>query len=126
MQEFWVPAIIGWFLPGVGHFRIGQWKRGLIIGGAVWVMFAIGIFSGGATYPGIDISQGLLLYIIHVFACVGNGLGYLINLVAAANAPRDVAAWGTFEYGGRFLEVAGLLNYLAAIDVYDIAARRKA
>ncbi len=126
MQEFWTPAIIGWLLPGVGHFRVGKWKRGLVIGGAIWLMFIIGLLSGGATYPGIDLSQGLLLYIIHVFACIGNGLGYVINLLAAANAPRDVASWSTFEYGGRFLEVAGLLNYLAAIDVFDIASRRKA
>jgi hypothetical protein len=126
MQEFWTPAIIGWFLPGVGYFRVGQWQRGVIVGGAVWLMFAIGIFSGGATYPGIDVNQGLLLYVIHIFACIGNGLGYIINLIAAAYPPQNVASWSTFEYGGRFLEVAGLLNYLAAIDVYDIASRRKA
>ncbi len=126
MQDFWISAVIGWFLPGVGHMRVGRWKRGLVIGGAIWTMFIMGIVSGGATYPGIDLSQGLLLYIIHIFSCAGNGLGYIINLIAAAYAPQNVASWSTFEYGGRFLEVAGLLNYLAAIDVFDISARRKA
>lgn len=126
MQEFWIASILQWFVPGAGYAKVGHWQRGLIVGGAVWVMLIIGIFSGGATYPGIDLNQGLLLYVIHVFACAGNGLGYLFTLVAAANAPQNVAAWSTFEYGGRFLEVAGLLNYLAAIDVFDIASRRKA
>ncbi len=41
------------------------------------------------------------------------------------NPPPNVASWATFEYGGRFLEVAGLLNFLATIDAFDIAARRK-
>jgi hypothetical protein len=126
MQEFWIPAVIEWFLPGVGYIRAGYWQRGLLVGGAVWLMFIIGLISGGATYPGIDVSQGFLLYVIHVFSCAGNGLGYIFNLMAAAYPPKDVAAWATFEYGGRFLEVAGLLNYLAAIDVYDIMSRRKA
>ena len=35
------------------------------------------------------------------------------------------AALATFEYGGRFLEVAGLLNYLAVIDAVDISVGRK-
>ncbi|MGE3466584.1 MAG: DUF6677 family protein, partial [Pyrinomonadaceae bacterium] len=37
----------------------------------------------------------------------------------------EVAARATFEYGGRFLEVAGLLNYLAMIDAVDVAVGRK-
>jgi hypothetical protein len=126
MQEFWLPAIAGWLIPGAGYIWLGRWKRGVIIGAAIWIMLIIGIASGGAIYPGVDIKQGMLLYIIHVFACLGSGSGYLLNLVFSSSAPPDVAAWSTFEYGGRFLEAAGLLNYLAAIDTYDIAARRKA
>jgi hypothetical protein len=125
MQEFWIPAIIGWFVPGAGYIKLGHYKRGIIIGVVIWSMFIIGLVSGGATYPGIDIKQGMLLYVIHILAATGNGLGYLISLGFAANPPQNVAAWSTFEYGGRFLEVAGLLNYLAAIDTFDIASRRK-
>jgi hypothetical protein len=36
-----------------------------------------------------------------------------------------MAARATFEYGGRFLETAGLLNYLATIDAIDINLGRK-
>ena len=31
----------------------------------------------------------------------------------------------TYEYGNTFLLVAGLLNYLATLDAFDIAAGRK-
>jgi len=126
MQEFWLPAIAQWLIPGSGYIWLGRWKRGVIVGAAIWLMLIIGIVGGGATYPGVDIKQGMLLYIINIFACLGNAGGYLITLFFASSAPPDAAAWSTFEYGGRFLETAGLLNYLAAIDTYDIASRRKA
>jgi hypothetical protein len=31
----------------------------------------------------------------------------------------------TFEYGSTFVEVAGLLNILIALDAFDVAAGRK-
>jgi hypothetical protein len=88
-------------------------------------MLIIGLISGGAYYPGYTFSDGLLLYLLNIFAKFGNGLGYLISFVLSQNPPPNVAAWATFEYGGRFLEVAGLLNYLAAVDAIDISAGRK-
>jgi hypothetical protein len=36
-----------------------------------------------------------------------------------------MAARYSFEYGGRFLEVAGLLNYLAIMDAIDVNVGRK-
>jgi hypothetical protein len=51
-----------------------------------------------------------------------------VSWIIAANASTTgvpPAALPTFEYGGRFLEVAGLLNYLAVIDAVDIALGRK-
>ena len=123
------PILIGltsWFLPGVGHLIQGKIVRGAIIAGIVWVMFVIAIVSGGAHYPGFDFKDGALLYLLNIFARFGNGVGAIISLFIAANPSPQVAAAATFEYGGRFLEVAGLLNYLAAIDAVDVAVGRKA
>jgi len=94
-----VIGIVAWFFPGAGHFVQKRPKRGIIISASVWLMFVIGVLSGGAYYPGFDFKDGTLLYLLNVFA--------------------------TFEYGGRFLEVAGLLNYLAVIDAVDICLGRK-
>lgn len=118
-------ALIGWFFPGAGHLVQRRLKRGLIISAAIWTMFAIGILSGGAYYPGFEFKDGALLYLLNVFATFGNGLGDLISFFASVESSRDVAARATFEYGGRFLEVAGLLNYLAAMDAVDINLGRK-
>lgn len=126
MGEFWLTGALSWFLPGVGHLQQGRWKRGLIIGGVIWLMFLIGIVSGGAYYPGYSFQDGFLLYLLNIFARLGNGLGCIVSLFLTLNHPTtNPASWATFEYGGRFLEVAGLLNYLAVIDAVDIALGRK-
>ena len=105
-----VIGIIAWFFPGAGHLAQGRIKRGIIVSGAIWAMFLIGLFSGGAYYPGFEFKDGALLYLLNVFATFGNGLGDLISFLASVEPSKDVAARATFEYGGRFLEVAGLLN----------------
>lgn len=125
MDNSFVIGIISWFLPGVGHLLQGRIKRGIIIGVVIWTMFIIAILSGGAYYPGFGFSEGALLYLLNIFARFGNGLGAIIGFVMMSDPPPNVAAWATFEYGGRFLEIAGLLNYLAIIDAIDIHLGRK-
>ena len=122
------PVIIGliaWFFPGAGHLVQKRTKRGLIIGSAIWTMFIIAILSGGAYYPGFDFKDGTLLYMLNVFAKAGNGFGVLISFLASVEPEPNIAALATFEYGGRFLETAGLLNYLAVMDALDIHFGRK-
>lgn len=120
-----VVGIISWMIPGAGHLVQGRIVRGVILMAVIWTMFVVAILSGGAHYPGFDFQDGALLYLLNVFARIGNGLGAIVSFVLAANPAPQVAALATFEYGGRFLEVAGLLNYLAAIDAVDIAIGRK-
>jgi len=118
-------GLLSWFLPGVGHLVQKRYKRGIIIAGVIWTMFAISMISGGQYYPGFDFRDGMLLYLLNVFARFGNGLGAIISYIAASGGDPLAAAKATFEYGGRMLEIAGLLNYLAAIDSVDIALGRK-
>lgn len=125
MENPYVIGIISWFLPGAGHLIQGRLKRGLIIGGVIWIMFIIAILSGGAYYPGFDFKDGALLYLLNIFSRLGNGLGAIISFFLLASPPPNVAAWATFEYGGRFLEIAGLLNFLAVMDAFDISIGRK-
>ncbi len=120
-----VIGIMSWFFPGAGHFVQKRMKRGLLISGAIWTMFIIAMLSGGAHYPGFEFKDGTLLYMLNVFAKLGNGLGALVSYIVGSDAAPNVAALATFEYGGRFLETAGLLNYLAVIDALDIHFGRK-
>lgn len=88
-------------------------------------MFIIAIISGGAYYPGFDFRDGQLLYLLNVIAKLGNGLGAIVAFLASVEPAPNMAALATFEYGGRFLETAGLLNYLATMDALDISFGRK-
>lgn len=125
MQNPFVIGIIGWLFPGAGHMAQGRTKRALVIGGAIWLMLIIGLFSGGAYYPGFEFKDGQLLYLLNVFAKLGNGLGWVISFLMSVEPSPDTPALATFEYGGRMVEVAGLLNYLAVIDALDIYYGRK-
>lgn len=125
MNSVFFVSLLSWFLPGFGHLWQGRVKRGIIIAVIIWAAFIFAVWSGGAYYPGFDFKDGGLLYLLNIFARFGNGLGAIISYFLAANPPKDVAALATFEYGGRILEVAGLLNYLAAMDAADIYLGRK-
>ena len=125
MDNWFVIGLASWFFPGAGHLMQKRMARGLIIGGVIWAMYLIAIFSGGAFYPGFSFSEGALLSLLNIFARWGNGLGALVSYVIASQPAANVAAAATFEYGGRFLETAGLLNYLALIDAVDIHLGRK-
>ncbi|MEZ5346103.1 MAG: DUF6677 family protein [Pyrinomonadaceae bacterium] len=125
MDNQFVIGFISWLLPGYGHIQQGKWRRGILIGATIWTMFIVAILSGGAYYPGFDFKDGALLYLLNAFARLGSGLGAVISVIIGNTPPLDVASWATFEYGGRFLEVAGLLNYLAVIDALDIHSGRK-
>jgi hypothetical protein len=125
MDNPFVIGIVSWLIPGLGHILQKKWRRGIILGIVIWGMFIIALFSGGAYYPGFEFKDGTLLYLLNIFARLGNGLGAIISFLLVGNAPQNVAAWATFEYGGRFLEVAGLLNFLAVIDAIDIQQERK-
>jgi hypothetical protein len=118
-------GVVSWIFPGAGHLLQKRIRRGLIVSVVIWTMFIVGIASGGAYYPGFDFKDGALLYLLNVFAKFGSGLGALISFIVAGTPSPQAAAMATFEYGGRFLEVAGLLNYLAVIDAVDIAVGRK-
>ncbi len=125
MDNPYFVGIISWLFPGAGYILQRRWKRGILVGTVIWAMFIIAIISGGAYYPGFDFKDGALLYLLNVFARLGNGLGAIISFLLSASPPPNVAAWATFEYGGRFLEIAGLLNFLAILDSIDINLGRK-
>lgn len=120
-----VLAILAWFFPGAGHLVQKRYLRGLLIGGSIWLMFIIAIASGGAYYPGFDYKDGQLLYLLNLFSRLGNGLGAALSFLFSVQPAPNIAALASFEYGGRFLETAGLLNYLAAMDAVDVSLGRK-
>ena len=125
----WLIGIAGWFIPGAGHVLQGRWIRAIMLGGAVWVSFVAGLSMGGHLFSvsGGDTSIATLLQVPPTVANVGSGILYLVCWFLGVGFADDPAhaALATYEYGNTFLLVAGLLNYLAMLDAFDISARRK-
>ncbi|MEP6569122.1 MAG: DUF6677 family protein [Acidobacteriota bacterium] len=125
----WLMGAAGWLVPGLGHLLQGKWARALLLGGAVWACFISGLLMGGYLfkYSGSEQGTASLLQIPPMIGDLGSGLLYIFCWLLGYGFSHESqqAALPTFEYGWTFLLVAGLLNYLAMLDAFDIAARRK-
>jgi hypothetical protein len=122
----WLMGLAAWAVPGAGHLLQRRWLRAALAGGSVWVMFLLGLWLGGHLYAltGNEQGFGVLLQLLPMIANVGSGLLYVVCWVANIGFAEQ-AQISTYEYGNTFLLVAGLLNYLVALDAFDIAAGRK-
>jgi len=120
----WLYAALAWAMPGGGHLWQGRIARGMLLGGSVWTLFVCGILLGGHLYmPSNSQEIGALAYFFSFFDA-GNGLLYLISALTSVGTTEQ-AKLATAEYGNVFLMAAGLLNYLNALDAFDIGAGRK-
>ncbi len=121
----WFPAVaLGWLIPGGGHLLLKRTGRGLLLLGAVVGMFVCGLGMRGAMFQ--PQTGDLLTTIINTGGFIGDvcsGILYLLTVWLGYNQP-DVAG-AVHDYGTKFLVTAGLLNLLAMVDAYEIAAGRK-
>ncbi len=118
-------TVASFIVPGLGYVVLGKFVRGAIIGAVVIILFALGFAMEGHLYKP-DANEWLTWFFS--FLNAGIGLPYFICLLAdwGFQFTGEQAAKVTFEYGNTFLCVAGALNMLAAMDVYDIGIGRKA
>jgi len=124
----WLIGTAAWFIPGLGHALLKKWPRALLMGGAVWLCFFVGLNMGGHMFD-LNAAEGSsqLLQVPPMIANLVSGALYIISWLLGygfANDPAQ-AARATYEYGNTFLLIAGLLNYLTMLDAFDIAAGRK-
>ena len=121
----WAPAVaLGWLIPGGGHFLLKRNGRGVLLLIAVTSMFVCGLMMRGYMFQ--PQTGDLLTTLINVGGFVGDvagGILYLLTVWLGYNQP-DVAGH-VHDYGTKFLVVAGLLNILAMVDAFEIAAGRK-
>ena len=121
----WVPAVaLGWLIPGGGHLLLKRNGRGALLLVSVTGMFLCGLMMRGAMFQ--PQSGDLLTTIINTGGFIGDvcsGILYLLSVWLGYNQP-DMAGH-VHDYGAKFLVTAGLLNVLAMVDVFEIAAGRK-
>lgn len=121
----WVgPVVLGWLVPGGGHFLLKRTGRGGLILFSVVSMFLLGLMMRGAMFQ--PQSGDILTMIIYCGGFVGDvasGLLYMLATWFGYNQP-DMAGH-VHDYGTKFLVAAGLLNILGMVDAYEIATRKK-
>jgi len=118
------PVALGWLIPGGGHFLLKRNGRGALLLLSITLMFLCGLMMRGAMFQ--PQTGDLLTILINVggfFGDLASGLPYLVSTWLGYNQP-DIAG-PVHDYGTKFLVTAGLLNILAMVDAFEIAARRK-
>jgi hypothetical protein len=116
----YLPLIVGWLVPGAGHFLLKKWSRGALLAASIVGMFAIGIAMQGKLYGGAKD----ILDMLGLAGDLGNGLLYFVGRAMGLGA--DQVQVTTADYGKIFIVVAGLLNVIAAVDAHNLRTGRKA
>jgi hypothetical protein len=121
----WLPAVaVGWLVPGGGYFLLKRRGRGALVAFAVISIFLLGIMTRGVMFePKTGDPLTFLINYGGFVADMASGVLYLLT-VWLGYAQPDVAGH-VHDYGTKFLVTAGLLNVLALVDVYEIAAGKK-
>lgn len=112
--------IAGWFVPGLGHVLLRRYWKGGIFFACIACMAVLGLVMGGRIY---SFQMENPLTILAFFSDLGNGLLYLLAKIFSFGLGSVQAQ--TFEFGTAYIAGAGLLNYLVALDAYDIASGKK-
>ena len=120
-QGFAYSALIaGWLVPGAGHLLTGRWVRGLLLFVSIAAMFWLGIAMQGKLYVP---NTGDVLDMLGFAGDFGNGLFYALGRIL--DLGHIAVQTATADYGTKFIVVAGLLNFISAVDAHNLRIGRK-
>ena len=115
-----VAPALGWLIPGAGHLIQKRWARGLLLLGCITAMYIIGLAMSGHVYQP---NSGEVLDILGFIGDVGAGALYIVS--RTLDYGQGMIQHATADYGTKFIIVAGLLNFVSAVDAYHIAIGKK-
>jgi len=115
-----IVLIAGWLVPGLGHLLQGFWIRAVLLFVSIVSMFALGLAMHGKIYAP---NTGELLDMLGFIGDLGNlGLYVLSSLFGWG---QNIVQVVTADYGTKFIVVAGLLNFISAVDAHSLKLGRK-
>jgi hypothetical protein len=124
---------LGWLIPGLGHVSLKKYWRGGVFFACITSMLILGLVMGGKIYSYQE--EGLYLKLIfkhmaeNPLTCLATlsdlGYGFIYILSKLFSFGLGNLNNTTFEFGTAYIAGAGLLNYLVALDAYDIALGKK-
>ncbi|MCK4763505.1 MAG: hypothetical protein KAW12_15000 [Candidatus Aminicenantes bacterium] len=111
---------LSWLIPGSGHFVQKKYLKGAVFLTGVALLLIFGIIMQGKFYDAKELHP---LLILGFFGDLGSGIFYfIIKFLGFAKGNVEVA---TYHYGTTYMVSAGLLNYLIALNAFDIARGRR-
>ncbi|HWF66925.1 MAG TPA: DUF6677 family protein [Acidobacteriaceae bacterium] len=116
-----IVLIAGWLVPGLGHFLQGRWIRAVLLFVSIVSMFTLGIAMHGKIYP--PASDLISLDMLGFLGDLGNGLLFFLSTFCGWG--QNVVQVVTADYGTKFIVVAGLLNFISAVDAHSLKLGRK-
>ena len=112
--------IIGWLVPGLGHFLLGRRVRAAVFAAVILTAFGVGLaLDGELLLP----KGGDPLSYLAAIASVGNGV--LFVAARLMDLGQGAVTAPGYEFGNTFLLTAGMMNLLLLLDIHDIVTGRK-
>jgi hypothetical protein len=112
--------LLGWLVPGAGHLLTGRWIRALILFASITAMFCLGLAMQAKLYAP---NTGDPLDMLGFAGDLGTGAFYFV--ARFFNLGHSVVTVATADYGTKFVVVAGLLNFISAVDAHSLRIGRK-
>ncbi len=118
------PVLLAWLVPGAGHLYLKRQWHGVVLLCTIAGMFTAGLLMQGRMFT--PMSGDLFTTIMTYGGYVGdlcNGLLYFLTVWLGYE--QETIPGAVHDYGTKFIVCSGLLNLLAMVDAYEIAAGRK-
>lgn len=115
-----VVLFAGWLVPGLGHLLQGYRIRALLLFISIVCMFALGIAMQGKVYAP---NASDMLDMLGFVGDLGNGGLFILSGLFGWG--HNVVQVVTQDYGTKFIVVAGLLNFISAVDAHSLRLGRK-
>jgi hypothetical protein len=113
-------ALAAWLVPGLGHFLLGRTGRAILFFIAVGGLAMTGFRMRGNVFPS---HYSDLFGMVGYLTDAASGFFYFLARWFEQAGPDVSRAAG--DYGTRFIAAAGVVNLVAMIDAYEIAAGRR-
>jgi len=131
-------CLVNWLLPGAGYILCGDWKRGLVLGLVINACFVGGLLYGGyvlmPAFSPRDPEFNVVMVLTYCSQAFYGGGWLLLQILQklSAGSPdsffslQALAIKPYSDLGSFHLVVAGSLNYLATIRLYELLTGKSA
>ncbi len=111
---------LAWLCPGMGHIAQKKYLKGIVFFVGILLLLVFGVLMDGKLY---DTKQMHPLLLLGFLGDLGNGVFFFIIKFLDLGLGNIEAV--TFHYGTTYMVSAGLINYLVALNAFDIARGKR-